>query len=175
MSLVSVLESICAPLRALGITCLVGSQHVGTNEAPPRILMVPVSDSFTKGPAKWTAPNTARSFLTRKASVAVHVWAESPTGEHYAAVEELVRRLLEVMQDLLSGPGFDIAGGQWEDQDGQSIADCGRSYSFVFSVEMPVVRSTAAIDTTILSLQRVGSYGDSETGEVALTETEPTP
>lgn len=153
---------------AQGIAAHIGAENVDyAGDDLPRMVWVPGIDTFRPGkirtsiddPSQESSP-LRQSFLTRVASVKVHLWAKSEKQkstplDDIRAMEDLLRRVLVAVRNTVPGnftaSDFLWSGGRSE---GQEIAENGRYGILSLSFEVPIYRTpeeeelTTAIATT---------------------------
>lgn len=122
--------------RADELPVLIGEKHVFANGAPPRIVWVPGTDSFT-APEKRS--HTQPSILTRAAGVSCHVW-----GKTLADTEQLLNDLLLAVKDATRGD-FEVQGAEWLTEG--EFCSSGAACLLQLVFRMPVVAAVATIKT----------------------------
>lgn len=106
-----------------------GADGLAQDARPPRIVIVPEGDDFAPPtPLQWPTP-TGRSLYTRRARVAVWLWATS-----YTDVEGMLDEVLTALRKRL-GNAVEALAGEWIE--GGAIA-LGVAYRLLIVVRAPV-------------------------------------
>lgn len=136
-------QVIASPYLA-GIEQALGAEFLDKQSAPPRMVWVPVGDSFVSGTneKRNTSNKTMRAVATRNASVRIRVWskAQADTAEaDIAAIETTVRKLICAIHDAAVGD-FELQGGAWVAEEGSEVLQYGRAYDLTVTFQIPIYR-----------------------------------
>lgn len=136
MALADILQQVNA-LLPVTVTVQVGAEHLSEHVAPPRVLWVPLPESFE--PARNTRW-ARRPIATRVAKVACHVWAVgSDPAKPTAAAEDLVEQVYGAIHSVAYGAYELPKVAGFQHQDGSEITRLGRLYVFTVGFKVPVL------------------------------------
>jgi hypothetical protein len=136
-----------------------GGEHLGVQDAPPRIVWVPTTDAF-KAPRVYfdettTATSAARVLMQCDATVEVHLW-----GSTRDEAEQMRDALISALRRS-NAAAFTVTRGYWPEQDARVLAQLGRRYILEINFPIPVpevggsaTAATGATDTTDAALER---------------------
>lgn len=121
-----------------------GSEALGFNEAPQRIVWVPVTTSLAGGKIQ-TGPGqdlSKRAIYTAMHAIDVHIWAKSTTGDDAVseinALELLMGRFLSALRSLAVG-SFTVQNAVWSARGSEPDATYGRKLVLRISLQVPVL------------------------------------
>ncbi len=123
--------------RTPALALLIGEKHKAENGVPPRIVWVPVSESF--GPAKKIGGNP-RAVRTRLATVECEVW-----GADLATTEQMINDIIFAAHTALGHGWYEVQSGRWKTEG--ELRALGYECALTWTFEIPVV-GTAATATT---------------------------
>lgn len=106
-----------------------GAENLAENTAPPRVIWVPVNDSFAPSSQRGSTRDNSRAIHTATTALEVHLWA-TDTGSALALRDAFVQALRSVL-----GPNYHLTGGAWLGQQNVSV---GRGYVLSFTVDIPI-------------------------------------
>lgn len=142
----SVLDVISAidALLPEGVSALVGPEHVGESIAPPRIVWLPVDDSFSPPPNRgaslmrpvWTLESTWECILLFKGDDRT-----DPTASFRGL--EALRDTVLCAVSRIAGGNASIVSGRFDQQDSGAISRFGRSYTLNIRFRLEVVPSAS--------------------------------
>lgn len=138
-----------------GVEQRLGAEFKDEKSIPPRMLWVPVGDSFITGTneKRNTSNKTQRAIATRRASVRIRMWAkgDSDTIESdITASETMLRQLICAIHDKAVGD-YEIQSGAWVAEEGAEMFQIGRAYDLTVAFQVPIYR-----DPTIDGITTVG-------------------
>jgi hypothetical protein len=140
---------------AAGFELLIGAQHLGEHDAPPRIVWVPDNDAFDAG---YQREADRRVRLDAWTGLAAHLWCDTIT-----AARELRRAVLIQLHKAFSVPRLRFVGGLWLRGDVAEWLRDGQCYVLRFQFreavwEQPL--TTVAIEHTDLAPRDDSASGD---------------
>jgi hypothetical protein len=138
-----------------GINWRDGGEHLGAQDAPPRVVWVPTEDTYVASEFHYddsTFPPTAdnpRPLLLCNATVQVHLWGASrDDAEH-------MRDVFVAALRAAAGAAFKVLGGFWPVQDAQFIVQAGRVYVLTISFLVPILDAKPGSATLTATVQDV--------------------
>ena len=157
------LRAALAPLEALivsrvtGTTFRVGAQYLAENAQPPRVVWVPLSEGYQRGPAR---AGTPRATGVRTVTVGARLW-----GADFDAAEALVDALLWAAQTAAAG-SYSAGSVEWER--GAHLQQ-GEAATLELTLNVPVLDTPApTVTVTAVAAETAGATrGDNvlETGD----------
>lgn len=140
-------EAFVAELGRPDVQVLVGGKNLAANDQPPRIVIVPTSDSFVP-PAH--VGGTPRALYGRQVGFVLHLW-----GASFEDTEALLLDAVVALRRAVSGPALSLGGADWIGQDGELMKH-GDACELTCSVTLPVYDQTP-MTTTIKSVEAICS------------------
>ncbi len=139
---VSVLDVIGAidALLPQAVSCRVGPEHAGESVAPPRVVWIPLTDSYS-APLNnggrhcrpvWTVESSWQCVLLCKGDDAA-----DPTSS-FRALEALRDRVLSAVHAVCRG-NAEIQSGRFDQQDDSALQRFGRSYTMTVMFRLEVL------------------------------------
>jgi hypothetical protein len=165
---------------------LIGRQHVDEESAPPRIVFVPSSSSFTIGEpygvfvgSTRQAPSPdmfrqwqQRPIHTERLRFEVHVWGAAsppdPNGGDFDATQALYQTLIESLWNTAQ-TAYELGEGVWADQQrGQAqLQKLGHEFVLEITIDTPVLDALLGYaPSTTVTQTTVEFFGDSTEGIV---------
>jgi hypothetical protein len=140
--------------RLPGFSFRTGPRWIQENSGGNRMVFIPLRDTFEPGRQQ---PGVRRVTRVRVAHVQVFIWAvptradgtiykrgepvepDSGGRDSVGQAEAAVNALLCALEDSCRSVQYDVEGGEWADQEGESVSEYGAAYFLTFSVRIPVV------------------------------------
>lgn len=143
--LADIYTAVSASAYLVGIEQRLGAEFLDEKSAPPRMVWVPVSDSFVAGDngKRGTTDRLLRSVGTRVARVRVRIYAKASVDtatDDIRAVETMLRSLITAISSEAHGD-FAVEGGEWVSADGAELLEYGRAYDLTVSFNIPMYRN----------------------------------
>lgn len=117
--------------RLPGVPLYAGEKHLDEHAVPPRLVLVPRTDTFDPPDQRQMQPGHA--LYTRVCGFELHVW-----GKDLAQVEQMLPEVIGALH-LELGTSLRLDSGTWNDPE-QAWITKGAAYSLNFAVRVPVIR-----------------------------------
>lgn len=162
--LADIYTSIIASAYLVGIEQRLGAEFLEEKSAPPRMVWVPVSDSFVAGDngKRSTTDRLLRSLATRVARMRIRILVKGDVDtatDDIREVETILRNLIAAISTEAHGD-FAIEGGEWVSSDGAESFQYGRAYDLTVSFNIPLYRDPVVDGVTTVGPPLTQSNAD---------------
>jgi hypothetical protein len=160
VSVLDVIQAVCA-LLPRGVSWRIGPEHRGESIAPPRVVWIPASDTFSapvnhggrgRRPV-WTVESSWEVILLAK--------GDDRTGDSasFRALESLRDAVINAVWETARG-NAEILSGRFDEQDDSAISRFGRAYTLTIRFSLEVSPSAFGRSDALLSSATVtGTLG----------------
>lgn len=152
VSVLDVIDAVNARLPS-GVTYRIGPEHAGESIAPPRVVWVPMTDSFSAPLNHAGAPRSPVMTVESTWDVILLCKGDDRTNStaSFRALEALRDAVICALHTVARGNAL-IVSGRFDQQDDSAISRFGRAYTLTvrFSLDVSPVTSalsSASIDT----------------------------
>lgn len=147
MSLLAVLNDVSARLDP-AVTVHVGAEWIRQEEAPPRVVWVPKSESYgPPTPQGGDGITNPAPLWTRRSVVECHLWAND-----FDAAEALLQAVVRSLHLSLTHHSYQVTSGEWIPSDGTTV-NLGVVYVLTLEIMIPITR--APDTTTVVTMMPI--------------------
>lgn len=162
--LADIYTSIITSAYLVGIEQRLGAEFLEEKSAPPRMVWVPVGDSFVPGDngKRSTTDRLLRSVGTRVARVRVRIYVKASMDtatDDIREVETMLRSLITAISSEAHGD-FALEGGEWVSADGAELLQYGRAYDLTVSFNIPLYRDPVVDGVTTVGPPLIQTNAD---------------
>lgn len=155
--LTEIFEALSAEFAKLmpGVEWKDGSEHLGANSAPPRVVWIPKDDAFQAPEVHLddaTSYALPRPLAMVESTVLLHLW-----GKDRAQTEAMRDAMVNAIRTSVLAAAR-ISFGEWVQQDAQPLVQAGRIYVLTVAFKQLILESAGGVATVTTTTQDVATW-----------------